>query len=92
MAFATGSEDDNRLPYDWMSDYLELVEWTGKCVVPGKLGAFPEHYRFVQAPVFANLPGQQYFPPILAPAFPHLGWPGQTGNAPGLPGGDAANH
>lgn len=42
MAFAAGSEREDRLPYDRMSDYLDLVEWTGKCVVPGKRGAFPE--------------------------------------------------
>jgi REP element-mobilizing transposase RayT len=42
MAFAGGAERADRLPYDRLSDYLELVEWTGKCVVPGKRGAFAE--------------------------------------------------
>ncbi len=38
MAFAGGSERDDCIPYDRMSDYLELVEWTGKAVVAGKRG------------------------------------------------------
>lgn len=42
MDFAAGSDSDETIPYDRMSDYLELVEWTGKAVVPGKRGAFPE--------------------------------------------------
>jgi hypothetical protein len=42
ISFASGSDEDDRLPYDRMSDYLELVEWTGKGIAPGKRGALSE--------------------------------------------------
>jgi hypothetical protein len=55
MAFAGGTARADRLPYDRLSDYLELVEWTGKCVVPGKPGAFGEEMPPIIEPKFGFL-------------------------------------
>ena len=40
LDFAGGSESADRIPYDRLSDYIELVEWTGMGFVPSKRGSF----------------------------------------------------
>ena len=47
LRFSGGYQDAVGIPYHRLADYIELVDWSGRVVVPGKRGAISERFPVI---------------------------------------------